>query len=137
MLDLDDIAIDLEAEVQGTWVRFAQDTRVKLARYGNPDHDTYIQKLRAPYLTGKLTQQDIPDEVAEMILNKSLAYCLIKDWQGLTRGGEAVQFTPETALQLFQDRKYKTFRDQCVYECQEIANFRELAIRGMEENSGE
>lgn len=134
MLDLNDIAIDLEAEVEGTWISFEKNTRVRVARYGNAEHEKYIQKLRAPYLTGRLTQRDIPLEASEMILNKGLAYSIVKDWEGLLVGGDELLFTAEKAFEIFQNPKYKTFRDQIVYEAQEIANFRELNIQDMEEN---
>lgn len=88
-------------EDEGRWFDLKLGARIKLSRYGNKNARKFREMLLKPYASQKI-RGELPDEVEDEITRKVLANCVIQGWENIEIDGEAVEYSPEKALELLE-----------------------------------
>lgn len=109
MFDIDSIRTDPVKAREGVWVDY-RGGRLKIASIENED----AENLR---LTQVVKNADViqaggeeAEKVANQIDTEVLAYHVLKDWEGMSQGGEPLEYTPELGVKLLGDPQMVRFR---------------------------
>lgn len=79
--------------------------KVRVARAGNSRAREYRAKALRPYKRIIRQLGELPEAVAEKVLNETLAHTILVDWADIRADGEEVEFSPETALEVLQSNE--------------------------------
>ena len=99
------LVTDGDLEIEGVWLPFEEGFDVKLARLGNTKYNEMVRRILKPY-TRKIRDEELDDSIAEMAEKKAMARYVLVDWRGLEDDdGEPIEYSKETALQLFEESR--------------------------------
>ena len=126
-MDLNSVQLDLDKEKEGVWVDIDATTRLCIARMYNPKFNKLFEKLAAPYKNA-VKRGMLGDDKANELMNKAISKTILIDWEGLTSDGKPLKYSPDTAFDILNDKRYVTFRqmildvaeDEAVYRAEEI-----------------
>jgi hypothetical protein len=126
--DLDTIALDSAAEVEGVWEEFHHPVtgrptglRVRIARFGNPKFKEIYKGLKER--VRRLPNGELPDKVHDRIFAEAMARAIVVDWSGMIRGGVDVPYSVEEAKTLLLDNARPAFREFVSKVAGEEANY--------------
>ena len=125
-MDLNIFAVDHSKGDEGLWFDYDRTPgiRVKIRSIECQDYEASIERQRAKYARGMRAGVDIPKKVASDITRRSVADCLVVDWEGLTdSSGEAVNFDPTLCYQIISDERYVDFYGWILQQAADIKNF--------------
>tara|TARA_Y100000310_G_C20478150_1_gene713421 strand:- start:247 stop:714 length:468 start_codon:yes stop_codon:yes gene_type:complete len=92
----------LKTTSQGVWVDCGQGLKLKVARLGNPTYEEELRKLGKPYMRqmrlGTMNVEDI-----ENLAKKAISKHIIQGWENLEDDDGPIEFSPEKALELFNE----------------------------------
>lgn len=134
MLDLDQLSVNPELAQEGAWVDYLQGSKLKVARFNNKHAEELRFELAveaADVLQGDDTEA--ANDKAFEIETKVISRHVLKDWQGITKGGEEVAMTPEVAETYLEDPKFSEFRDDVIRISRNRQNYREEAVKAAAE----
>jgi len=98
---------DAAKEIEGIWTPLADGAEFRIARAGNDEFKPYHDRLQKAALGGR---RELPQDVADDVLNKAAARTLLKDWRGdVTYKGEPLPYSEANALLML--RTFKDFRE--------------------------
>jgi hypothetical protein len=123
---------NIEREEKGQWVEWGEDTKLLIARLGNPQYQTRFQALMKPHRHLR-DRGLLPDDIQSEILNKCIAETVLLGWEGVTYEDEAFPYTVANAIKLLTD--FKDFREDLLTVAGEFATFRAEEIEDSAKNS--
>jgi len=119
-MDLNQFKTDKVKELEGIWETLDGDTRVKIARYGNPKmvavYNKYPRVIRSRIESGL-----VDDEDTRAITSHVMAQSILLDWEKVLENGEEVPYTQENAKRILME--YEEFRKLIWEISQEAALF--------------
>ncbi len=102
-MDIDTDFADPEIEREGVWIPYRGDSKVLIARLGNPNWQSKHDRLMKPFVRlardGKLPTKKQTD-----ILCESYAGTVVLDWSGFTKAGKVLKFTDDACVKLLKAR---------------------------------
>jgi len=122
-MDLSSFESNVEASEDGVWNDLSEDSRIKVARYGNKKFNKLLQAKMSPYKR-LIDQNRLDDDISEKILNEAIVGGILLDWEGLTYQGEPLSYSRENAMMVLSDKRLKDFRDYIVTIAQDAELFR-------------
>jgi len=132
-MDLSNNKINVDQEKDGIWINIDVDTRIKIARYLNPNHKRFIQKRLEPYKR-MVRLGTLSKEVEDKVETEAMANCVLVDWEGLKDGGKDVPYSIKTAEEYLGDPKLSWFRDLVQETASDLSLFRQSDIEEATEN---
>jgi hypothetical protein len=101
------VSIDPAKDIEGIWIDYVEDIRLKIARMGNPKYEE--EQARLTNLTGK-TWLDLSEDQKEDIIKEAASSTVLVDWENLQDDeDEIVEYSSEQALQYFKDQRFRYF----------------------------
>ncbi len=129
-MELTKYAIDEQREVGGIWVETSASGRLLVARAGNPRATAMFERLSKPYQSNR---GGIPKDIEETLYLRVMARHILLGWEGVTEGGQPVEYSPEAAEKLL--KKYKGFREEVLAYATNLDLFRAEQAKEIEKNS--
>lgn len=106
MLDIDSLAVDPTAAEEGVWASF-MGAKFKIAR-SNSDRANH---LRAKLTLARWDEITGGGEEAEQIANevqaRVLAESVLLDWEGVTKAGKPIKYTPDLAFEYLNNPRFR------------------------------
>jgi hypothetical protein len=121
-----------ELESEGVWEDIGEGFRVRVARANNPHHQRTAESLMRPYRR-QIASGNLSVEKQQEITIKSMAECLLLDWDGLVIDEKAVPYSVSQAIELLTE--YKDFREEVAEIAQSMDLFRSKEVEDAEKNS--
>ena len=123
---------DENSEADGVWVDWGEETKLKIARIGNPNYQKRFQALLKPHRHLR-DRGLLPDEVQTEILNKCISETILLGWEGVEYEGEKLKYSAENALKLISE--LKDFREDVLTVAGEQAIYRQAEVEESSKNS--
>lgn len=101
MADLRKLRFDPKKAVDGVWVDW-YDAKLLVARASNKRFRDRYAKLSEPHLK-ELREKTADESLSTRILKQAIAETILLGWDGITEGDQPVPYSPEKALELFND----------------------------------
>jgi len=117
-----------ETEKEGAWADYRDESKVKIARIGNPNFVRVHAARMKPYLRQQ-RNGTLDDELETKVLCDVLAETVLLDWEGFTTGGKALKYSKEAAKDLLA--KHVDFRNEVV----DLATTEEIFRDNLQEDS--
>lgn len=120
MLDLNKLKTDPQKVNEGTWVPYRQKSRLLIAKHNNRQAENFrlMETLKHNDIFSRLQDEDVTEEeikraekISLEIETKALAYHILKGWEGIGRGKEPLEYTPELGYDLLSDPENFDFRE--------------------------
>lgn len=121
---------DANAETDGVWVSFplVDGIEIKVARFGNKNHEKALKRLRKPFTA---YNKEPSDEQAERITIESLVEAVLLDWRGVMEGDEELPYSKETAMRVLSMPEARDFLDFVVKAAIDLDTFRKERTQEM------
>lgn len=113
---------DKALEQEGAWIDLGDGARIKVARMNNKAFASYVERRRKSARHVIDAGGDGANEIANKILNESLARHVLLDWEGFAVDGKKIVHSVEEAERVFNE--FPDFRNQIVAIATDRANFR-------------
>ena len=127
MMELSALRVDPSKSLDGTWIDYMFGTRLLVARFDNKKMQTYktgrIMEHKDLFKDIEKNQEEAM-RVSEEIDVECLAHFVLLDWEGFSKGGEPLAYTPELGIEIFSDENYSEFRDFVRRVAQNTENYR-------------
>ena len=134
MARLNAIATDMEKADGGVWVTYEAGIEVKIARWGNKNHQTYTQQLLRPHLS-VIRGKNAEPELLEDIDKQSAAKYILIDWKNIQDDNDKdIPYSPEKAFEIFKKPEYQDFYKFVVNVSMNRENYRLDAQKDAEKN---
>lgn len=100
--NIKDYLTDPEMEKVGVWLKVREGLRFHCKRPGgaNQQFEDYWDHLRKPYRF-QIQQGTMDPKIQLQIMIQAYCTKVIDNWDGVTSGGEPVEYTPEAAMAYF------------------------------------
>lgn len=106
-MDIQDLATDESAELNGKWVPFGADAKLRVARAGNSNYLRTLARL-LDEAGLDLTKNDPDTEArADAILVTALATDVLLGWENLLLKGKVMEYSMENAKTLLGVREFR------------------------------
>lgn len=131
MAKLSRIAVNSDLEVNGVWVPWFDDARVKVARHNNP---RFIARVRELVMERKLQDNDpkISDDGFEDISRRAVADAILVGWENVQdEDDKQIPFSAELAYKLFCDPEHRDFYRLIVEQSMRFELFRKVRLTEM------
>lgn len=128
MLDIEKLSTDPELSAEGAWVNYLMGSRLKVARFNNKEAENLRTMLAVESAEILQAGGEAAEAKAEEIENTVLARHILKDWEGITVGGDEEEYTEETGLRFLTDPRFADFRADLIRIAQNRENFREKSV---------
>lgn len=119
-MEINSIKTDPNLALDGVWIDFEDDARVKIAANGNPAHQRALAK-HAKKFGNRLKRDPL---AGRELAAEAMADAIVLDWEGFTENGEPLPCTRENKIKLLN---IPAFADWAASQCQDIANFQKEA----------
>ena len=124
---LSQIRNDVDAMVHGVWVPFEAGIRLKIARLWNEQHARCMAKLNDEKMDRLRSDKD-KKQAERDIMRESVARTILLDWENLEDDdGQAIPYSADKALELFNDPRYRDFYDFVIETAMQRHLYREKA----------
>ena len=101
--DINDIASNIDEEVNGRWFDFKGGSKVKVARVGNPNFNDFVRRKYKEYRVTLDADDKTANDKMNEIMKEAYALHILKDVQKF-KGIPA--YTPAKGLELLQHRNF-------------------------------
>jgi len=132
-MDILDLQTDLEAAEEGTWFPFGEDCQIKIAQWANKKHKKFLRNMYSKH-GRKIEAGAVTDGQASKLMRPQWVF-IVKDWEGITEGGNDFPFNEDNVLQLASDKRYDSFFKKIELISKEEENYRETNIKELGEDS--
>lgn len=123
-MELSELAQDIDLEEEGVDVELPCGATVKVARLNNSKARARTDRLMARFRHLTRAGKDVPAKEQRRIVIEVIAHDVLKGWS-LAEDGKPVPYTPERAIEIMSDEKFRDFFD----EVREAAQYRETFVR--------
>lgn len=134
MASIETIKTDLQKEIDGVWVPFAEGIELKIARERNSKYQEELRKLVDP------VRKDIRDDTIDIeelnkILLKVRAKTILVDWKNIeSKDGETIPYSPEKAEEFFNDPELRDFYIFVVTIASDADSYKKELVKEAEKN---
>ena len=128
MADLKFVAMDLEKEVDGVWVRYpSTDIEVLIARLNNPRFEDATRPYKRR-MQKMLRDESVEDR--EMLESLRVPFCefVLLDWKNVQMGEKVIEYSKGFAQDLFKKREFFDFYRWIFSQAAEFDNFRQANL---------
>jgi hypothetical protein len=109
MAKLHAIATDMNKAENGIWIPYEAGIELRIARYGNKNHNQYARQLLKPHVE-IIRGRNAEPELLNDIDRQAAAKYILMDWKNIQDDdGKDIPFSTEKALELFRDPAYEDF----------------------------
>lgn len=112
-------SVDPKIETEGVWESIGPDTKLLVARIGNPEFKQMYVKIPPAYKR-MLKKDTLPEGKALEIMADIMSKTILLDWEGLSEGGKEIKYSQQKAKEIMM--QYPQFMDAVT----EIASDNEL-----------
>ncbi len=98
-MDINTAFSDPQIEAAGVWVDYLDDSKIKIARLGNPAWQTKYDLLMRPFRDLERRGR-LPVSKQTSLLCQSYIGTILLDWEGFERGKKKLPFNEDTAVEL-------------------------------------
>lgn len=131
-MKLKGFATDENAEVNGRWFDLSDTVKVKVARFGNKEHEEAKRRLQEPYLV-QIRNGTLSSDKNEELSVRAMAETILLDWEGIEDvDGNPVEYSQDAAYQALLDNR--DFRDMISMLAADSAAYREERQEEAEKN---
>ena len=123
---------DERLEEEGAWVDIGDGTLLCVARIGNKKYAKYFERLMKPH-RAQFRTGNIPIELQEVNVTKTLAKTVLLGWENLTYQGKLLEYSVDNAIMVMSD--LKDFRTMVTEIAGEMGTFKEEEVEETEKNS--
>ena len=119
-MKLTSLQVDPVKAKEGVWFEYDDDVQFLVARMGNSQFQTFLQKHR------KLAQVSRANsELMQEVTRKAAAHTILLDWKGIEDDeGNPLAYTPELGFEIFCKEEYSVIY-QFIMQCSgEVESFR-------------
>lgn len=117
-MELGNLITNTSSMLDGIWVDFDTTSKVKIAKFDNPNYRAFVQGQRTE---GAILEDGrASDELVDLMCN-AMSETVLLDWEGFTLRGEEVPYSKEAAYRLL--REFEPFRNQIILMAQTQQNF--------------
>lgn len=137
MVDLRKDRADTDKLRDGAWVSIPDFGDVKIRRWRNKEHSRELVRLsdrRREELKLK-PDEDLSEDDSLAVAVESACRTIIVDWRGITSDDEPVPYTPETAMEVFNDDSWSDIFPLIVNASAERQNYLEKKKEGAVKNA--
>lgn len=124
MFDLNNLKVDPDKASNGAWVKYYGGTELCIARGNNEDAEQYRIEQAIEHADLFQAGGEKAEEKAFEVETYVLAHFVLKDWEGITVDGEAVDYSPEVGMKYLADPAFKEFRDDVIRFSRNREHFR-------------
>ncbi len=135
-MDLSKTKLNIEAERDGIWVDYDEETSFLVARWLNPQHKAFVQKAVKPYIR-KHRRSELPEGIAEQIEIQAMVETILLDWKGLLNAGKEIPYSKGEALKLLNDPAQSWLLAWLQEESQDMTAYQMEALEEGVDNVGE
>lgn len=116
MFEITTLAVNPEFANEGKWVEYpGTPAKFKIARFNNRKaelarHEANLElykRLQAQLKSS--TPEEFTDTEALQVQAKVMSQHILKDWEGISKNGESLAYSPEAAYELLADPAYYDF----------------------------
>jgi hypothetical protein len=127
MGNINTLRTDLDKQLHGTWVPYAEGIELKIARWGN---EKFLEAQRAAVEQRKvvLNTKELSEEQRLDANKEAASRTILLDWRNLEDDGVPVVYAPEQALAYFRDPELASFWTFVFLQSLEEANFRKARL---------
>ncbi len=127
MGNINALRTDLDKQLNGTWVPYADGIELKIARWGN---ERFLEAQRAAVEQRKvvLNTKELSEEQRLDANREAASRTILLDWRNLEDDGVPVVYSPEQALAFFRDPELASFWTFVFLQSLEEANFRKARL---------
>lgn len=121
--DLDNLRSDPQKASDGVKVPYRAGSSLIVAKHNNKDAQNFqmMETLKHSDLFTKVANQEATEEemkeadrISFEIETEKLARHVLKDWEGIKRGGKELKYTPELGIDLLSDPFNADFREDVI-----------------------
>lgn len=132
MPKLSSFRTDLDLELSGRWVQFGDEDEkgkcieLKIARLGNKNYERQLGMLKRSDLKKIMRRRGRIDiNALEPYMKESMAVHVLLDWKNIQdEKGKTIPYSPEKALELFNDHSLREFYEFVRDEAQDVEEYR-------------
>jgi hypothetical protein len=134
MGNINTLRTDLDKQLHGTWVPYAEGIELKIARWGN---EKFLEAQRAAIEQRQvvLHAKELSEDQRLDANKEAASRTILLDWRNLEDDGVPVVYSPEQALAYFRDPELATFWTFVFLQSLEEANFRKARLEAGLKNS--
>ncbi len=125
MFDIDHLKVDPGKSREGAWVDYLRGSRLKIARLSNEDAEAYRLRVAIDNADLFTAGGEKAEVLAHEVETHVLAHYVLKDWEGIERGGEPLAFDAELAYELLADPRFSDFREDVTRIARNREHYRE------------
>lgn len=111
MFDINHLKVDQDKAKNGTWVDYYKGSKLCIARANNPDAEQYRIEKAIEHADVFQAGGDKAEQLAYDVETYTIAHHILKDWEGITVGGEPLDYTPDEGMKFLSDPNFQDFRD--------------------------
>lgn len=140
MLDLNTLAVDVEAAENGKWFPYPGGAEFLICRFNNEAADQMRTRLTMENWEvlnpkeGDEVAMAKANEVAEDLDLKVICHVILKDWKGVGVEGKALKYTPELGEKYLGDKRFRDLRKFVENNSMRSANWRETVEASVTES---
>lgn len=125
MFDLDHLKVDPQKAQEGTWVDYYKGSSLLISRSNNKEAEQYRIEQAIENADVFNAGGEKAEQLAFEVETYVLAHFVLRDWDGITRGGKPIDYTPEIGMEFLADEKFADFRDDVLRFSRNREHFRE------------
>lgn len=126
MLDIDSLAVDPVAAESGVWANF-MGARFLIARHNNEAGAFLRSKLALQNWDTLSGGGEEAEKVAADISAQVIANHILLNWEGVSKAGEPLEYTPELGLKYLTDPRFRDLQQFIENFSLNRSNYREKA----------
>jgi len=124
MFDIDSLRVDPERAEKGTWVDYYKGSSLCIARANNKAAEQYRIEKAIEHADIFNAGGEKAEKLAYEVETHVLANFILIDWDGITKGGEPLDYTPEMGTKFLTDPQFQDFRDDVMRFARNREHFR-------------
>lgn len=134
MANIEKIKTDSQKEIEGVWVDFALDIKLKIARARNPKYTELVRNLTEP-IRVKMRDDTIEMDELNEILLQVRAKTILLDWQNIEdKDGATISYSPEKVEEFFRDPELRDFYKFIIAVSENADQYRKDLVKESEKN---
>jgi len=135
MVNLNDMALDLDPVENGIWFTYHEDFEMLIASTKNEPYEKALRKQGGSARKGFRTSSTMSDEATNKAIERACVVHCCKGWRNLFDGETEIVYTPEKALEFLLDPKFRNVFDWFWITANDIGEFTADAQRDRAKNS--
>ena len=135
MAKLSAIKADMRKVEEGRWETYSAGIQLRIASTSSIAYRRARNDILKPYMRGTRSRAIDPDRVIEL-LKPAVARYLLLDWRNIEDdNGKAIKYSPEKAMEFFDDPALKDFYEFVLEVAGETDLYRQQAVADEAKNS--